>query len=589
MSKAVLICPRKQNQKENFFLDEDLKALSERLVPDNIQAQPPCLIHKEGVFLGLINPHSDLIRHEASVCMGSMIKPASDWWRPLSEAPDGSYALFRSDSRSIEIVSDALATRTIWYIMQEEVFAASTSQRALAYFLRDYQPCRETWAWMLSTGTQGPGLSWDQRIKCLPGDARLALDRMEWALHLETKPPEFIPEPGSDAHHRKLLRKALDETMGAIDLDVSRWVLPLSGGYDSRALLLLNRKLSGMKAVTWGTRDALQDRESDAWVGLRVARHFGLEHQYFEIDLSREPVERIVRRFLVAGEGRIDHITAYMDGFRLWKNLNESGCRGIVRGDEAFGCKPVKVPDLIYQRFGLFVLDDFSNLRPIASALAELGQSRPGRLERRPGESLTTWADRMGAEVEIPVNFAALNDLKLSYVEIINPLLARRIIEAVRRLPDHLRAGKKLFRSIVEELNPGLPFAKYRAIPWFGEAMRSEAFLNLMRGEIDTPRARRMFSDQVVDFMLAGLPSSAVSERGSRARRRPPVRLDDLFMRKILGRAKVDKRMNPVVFAFRAYIVLKMQEILTEDAFAHAKVRSSRLSGAVHDGFSDIN
>jgi hypothetical protein len=195
----------------------------------------------------------------------------------------------------------------------------------------------------------------------------------------------------------------------------------------------------------------------------------------------------------------------------------------------------------------------------------------------------------MNAEVEIPVNFAALNDLKLSYVEIINPLLARRIIEAVRRLPDHLRAGKKLFRSIVEELNPGLPFAKYRAIPWFGEAMRSEAFLNMIRGEIDTPRARRMFSDKVVDFMLASLPLSDGFQRGNKARRRPPFRLNDLFMRKVLGRAKVDKRMNPVVFAFRAYIVLKMQEILTEDAFAHAKIRSGHVPGADPGGFSDFS
>ena len=403
MSKAVLICLRSDISRPDFCREEDLIALSERLIPDNIQPRPPRLIRRDGVFLGIVNPHPTITIRGASLCLGQMIDPASDWWHPGADVPDGTYAIFRSDDRAVELVSDILATRTIWYVFQKDFFAASTSQRALVYFLRGFQPRPETTAWMLSSGTLGPDLSWDERIRGLPGDSRLVLDRAGWSLDLSKIPVEFQPDPGGDERHAANLRQALEDTMRAIDLDVSNWVLPLSGGYDSRALLLLSRKLRNMKAVTWGTRAALKDRDSDAWVGTRVARYFGMRHEYFEVDLSEEPLDKIVHRFLAAGEGRIDHITAYMDGFNLWKNLSESGCRGIVRGDEAFGCKPVQEAALIYQRFGLFILDDFPNLRPLRPSLAEMGQTRPARLDRRSGESLTTWADRMNAEVEIPV------------------------------------------------------------------------------------------------------------------------------------------------------------------------------------------
>jgi len=580
MSKAVLICLRSDISRPDFCREEDLIALSERLIPDNIQPRPPRLIRRDGVFLGIVNPHPTITIRGASLCLGQMIDPASDWWHPGADVPDGTYAIFRSDDRAVELVSDILATRTIWYVFQKDFFAASTSQRALVYFLRGFQPRPETTAWMLSSGTLGPDLSWDERIRGLPGDSRLVLDRAGWSLDLSKIPVEFQPDPGGDERHAANLRQALEDTMRAIDLDVSNWVLPLSGGYDSRALLLLSRKLRNMKAVTWGTRAALKDRDSDAWVGTRVARYFGMRHEYFEVDLSEEPLDKIVHRFLAAGEGRIDHITAYMDGFNLWKNLSESGCRGIVRGDEAFGCKPVQEAALIYQRFGLFILDDFPNLRPLRPSLAEMGQTRPARLDRRSGESLTTWADRMNAEVEIPVNFAALNDLKLSFVEIANPFLARRIVQAVRRLPDHLRKGKSLFRSIIEDLNPDLPFAKYRAIPWFGEVMRSRDFIDMVRNEIDSSEARRLFREDVVNFMLSGLSAAGGKKRRGPARRRAPLRLNYLFKRKILGRVPVDTRMNPVVFAFRAFIVLKMRKKLMEDSVAYAKIHKDSASAS---------
>ena len=63
-------------------------------------------------------------------------------------------------------------------------------------------------------------------------------------------------------------------------------------------------------------------------------------------------------------------------------------------------------------------------------------------LLQRSGESLTVWRDTLYHEYRIPVYLAALGDLKLPYVEQMNPLLSRKILTVFRCFPDHLRKGK---------------------------------------------------------------------------------------------------------------------------------------------------
>src|SRR5690606_39214874 len=103
--------------------------------------------------------------------------------------------------------------------------------------------------------------------------------------------------------------------------DPSKWVLTLSGGTDSRCLLALMRDRPGLETVTWGQTGARDEDGTDARVAREVARKLGATNRYFPIDLSAVAHDVVVNRFLTASEGRVARISAYLDGFSVWKTL----------------------------------------------------------------------------------------------------------------------------------------------------------------------------------------------------------------------------------------------------------------------------
>ncbi|HJW75750.1 MAG TPA: hypothetical protein VJ787_08805, partial [Thermoleophilia bacterium] len=72
-----------------------------------------------------------------------------------SGAPDGSFVIVRDGRRFLELVSDIVGSRTLWYVLTDQAFLASTSQRALVALLGDFALSRVAVAWMLSSGSLG--------------------------------------------------------------------------------------------------------------------------------------------------------------------------------------------------------------------------------------------------------------------------------------------------------------------------------------------------------------------------------------------------------------------------------------------------
>ena len=374
MSKLVYICAR--NSEKHPFDARDIGQLSILLTPDNIQPRAPFVIEGDGILIGIHNATESLPVSGYSVCLGAFFGEVKDWWRPSGEIPDGTYALFRGDNTCIELVSDIVATRTIWYIKTDDIFIASTSQRAIVYFLQSFQPNPAVYPWMLSSGTLGPGLSWDRRIRCLGPDSRLILDRSLWKYKVIQGKVIFSPSKYSREGQEEQLRETITNVFDSLCVDLRKWILPLSGGYDSRAILMMLKHRPGLKTVTWGQRNALNDTSSDAWVAGTLARHYGIENEYLETDISLEPVVRIFKRFLLAGEGRVDHISGYMDGLAIWKHFYESGTQGILRGDEAFGCAAVQNINQVYKNMSFMVLSDFTGIDLVESEWLGRGDQR---------------------------------------------------------------------------------------------------------------------------------------------------------------------------------------------------------------------
>ncbi len=564
MSKVLYACFRENRPEE--FSDENINLLSKRLEPDNITFKDPEIVYDKNKLIAVFNPNDSLKIRGTNVCLGNILNSTDLWWKPKSRSPDGSYALFRGDDQIVEVIGDMLATRTIWYYHDDNLFLSSTSQRAIIFFLRSFQLNEQAISWMISTGTLGPGYSWDDRLQPMAGDSILTLDHKSWKIHIEKAECVFRPVKRTDKKHYIALEESLIESFSKMDLDYNKWVLPLSGGFDSRAIFCMLKAEDGLNCVTWGLESSLIDKSNDAYIAKELADKYDKKHKYYLTDLSKEPIDKIFNRFLISGEGRICDIGAYLDGFKIWKDLFEEGIHGIIRGDEGFGARAVMSGADIRFHMRFPMSSEFSNLKN----LQKLGISKqkfPDWLNRYNGESLNGWRDRVYHEYEMPFIFAALNDLKLSYVEVINPLLTREIISTVRTLPIYLRTNKKLFRKIVKEMDKDISFAEKDATATMENIFANKSVKNEILTELNSPQALSALPLEFVKYLIDKVATSKTVKRSFVYRIKYNLKRSLPELVKNLLRGSVLKvTMDYKELSFRAYVVSKMNHILTEDS-----------------------
>ncbi|TXD97484.1 hypothetical protein ES754_00365 [Psychrobacter frigidicola] len=78
---------------------------------------------------------------------------------------DGSYAVIKNTENELSFFSDQFGSRTLWYYCDESAVIVSTSQRAIVALKGSFQFNEEALAWYLSSGCQGPFISWDKDVK----------------------------------------------------------------------------------------------------------------------------------------------------------------------------------------------------------------------------------------------------------------------------------------------------------------------------------------------------------------------------------------------------------------------------------------
>ena len=553
---------------------DDLLRVAARVAPTNITANPARLLETAGLSVVVVNPSPDGVRiREGAVCLGGLFGEPGTWWQTGSPAPDGTFALLRYDEATVELLSDAIATRTLWYVAAGDAFLASTSQRALVALLGDLRPSRAAVAWMLSSGTLGPEASWDTRLSRLPGCSRLTFDRTAWRARLDTGELPFAPAARERAAHVASLRDALTWSCAHLNIDASRWVLPLSGGRDSRALLAFMAR-GGLRprCVTWTTHSSARQPLSDAFIARLVARRFGVEHELVWLDGHDDEPAAALDLFVAVAEGRSDEYSGYTDGCRIWRDLFTDGASGVIRGDESAGIRRrAASPQAARATSAGAMVSDFPSTHLIHRlGLAE--QVWPERLREQPGESLDAYRDRMYEQSRLPGALAPLNDLKGRYVELVNPLLSKRMIGAVHELPVELRAFGRVYNEVVDGESRPIPYARFSSTPAMSDCLEDPGLTEAIVRELSSGRAERVFDRE--EAVLSLLSAMATPQRRRRtlrdetvaalklARKALPARV----ARRLTPRYSRPDPVSPARLAFRATIASKAVALLEDDA-----------------------
>lgn len=573
MSKILYVCSRRDVLGERTR--NKLYQICNQLVPDNVHSNPEHrIVVKDHVAYAVTMNNETLKEYESSVLLGFTYENSDfSWHSPEHTYPDGNFTLFRNTDLELEVVSDVAGSRTIWYYHDQELFIASTSQRAIILFIGTFSFDERVIPWMLSTGSLGPQLSWDKRLQRLQPDSALLLDKESWKLTLNRNSITFAEKKRSREEHKKLLTDAIKQTVYHLkSVDLNNWVLPLSGGYDSRAILCFykqqNENNNNLKTVTWGLESSLNKNDSDAKIAKELSRMLNVNHEYYCTDLSSEDIEIIIERFIYCSEGRIDHLAGYMDGMEIWRKLHDNKIDGVIRGDVGFSTNIVSSELSVKLAVGCALCSDYENLNNICKEFNLPEQQLPIELKRRDDESFNAWRDRLYHSFRIPTILAALSDIKFSYVELINPLLSKRILHSIRSMPDELRNDKVLFKEIVNSISPNVSFAKKSATAHPENIIHEKSFTDLLKNEIESDYARKLFGNKFIKYISDGITND--QQKFNTRKHASKKNGIGRYLPKTFKNWLRDNGLKPKVesnkLAFRVFIIIKMNKILNSDA-----------------------
>ena len=155
---------------------------------------------------------------------------------------------------------------------------------------------------------------------------------------------------------------------------------------------------------------------------------------------------------------------------------------------------------------------------------------------------------------------SALTETKSAFLEVANPLLSRRSIEAAGSLPDALRLDKPLFRELVDDLVPDLPFAREVGGISMGNVLRQPKVRRLLAASLATTTARDAFGERLVGWVRSEI--GLARQAGARAFQ---------LVARLAGRAEAAANTGepvavPLRLAFRIHMARVMIEQLTADA-----------------------
>lgn len=562
MSKLLYITIKNENRVSLKVFEDSLKKIERRIIPDNITPNKMIKIVSGNSILSVFNPMSTLKIKNKSIALGHVNNADFDEFNKRGSEFNGSFSIFRDEDKFFQVANDVLGSRTVWYYKDDNLFVSSTSQRAIVMCLNSFEFNDKIIPWMLSAGTIGPGYSYDKRISMIPPNSLLTLDKENWELKCESEKSELTNEYTSKSEAKTDLHKALKESFAKININEEKFALPLSGGYDSRGVLLFLRERIKLQTITWGAKESLNIKDNDAFIAKQLADKIKVENKFYESYNPNVSVKEVFNRYLVNSEGRIDHIGGYLDGMQMWKEFFENKHETLIRGEELLGLyEPASYLDA-RRASGVTILSDYAN---IDSKLIDKLQKQ--ELPNYNNEDIYKFKGYYAINYEHPIVFAALNDIKTSYAEIYSPLLSSDILSVVFRMfSSDMIGDKQIFKDIIDELCPDIPIAKRGANKLPSDFMKSKPVIDELIKTFRDVEDNDWYLKDLADYAITKIE---IKKQDNKPKISITTRLRGLAPNWIIELLKknVNKRMiDWGSFAFRLYIIIKMKELFTQDA-----------------------
>lgn len=498
---------------------------------------------------------------------------------------DGSYAVVKAAQDVVSFFTDQFGSRSLWYYADERLLVVSTSQRAVVGLKGRYCCNDEALAWFLSSGSQGPFISWDREVHQVRPGQEYVFDVASWKLARRAKPGMELPESGT-MRMGDYLQAFERQVSGTLSSMVSKsgpggTLLPLSGGLDSRLLLGLCRNVGIEDKVTlvnWGV-PAGEGVFDDKAAARRVARAYGKPLMDMALPAKPESHEEVLERFARESEGRIDHFNAFTDGFVMWAGFFHGGFWNVVRGDLPYteGLDLDEAQSRAH--IGVEPFTDYVNQDGFPlEAYVRLQQ--PYDVSRQQGESYLRWRDRLYVEWRMPLVISAFSDLMSGYAESRTPMVNWSLFRQYMALPDSAKGSKTHIKALWKRHDgTGVPSHATGSLRSLSDFFKGEAGTRYLDDGLDRCRETGRFSSELVSAVKQGLGQEAAATGGpaasgllSQARSWVADHLPDKVKAHL--KARRVKRLSATTLAYR--MVLADKVIGTYEAAANVGAEAGR-------------
>jgi asparagine synthetase B (glutamine-hydrolysing) len=381
---------------------------------------------------------------------------------------DGSFVLFIWDGRSARatLATDFCGSRPMFYAPWRGGIAFAPEISSFAELGRELSTLDASAAvTFLIHGHLLDDQSWIEGVRPLAPGTVLTIDRQGQTSERQYFQMGPRPARAADVSEEEYRRQLADLLRAAVSRrfqGVDDFVLPLSGGIDSRGILgcVLELGLGRLKTVSWGIDETTSG--ADAWVARKLAERFGTEHTFLRRrteDLPRDVDEMVGRVSALTDDAALHH-----HELNLMRRIrDELDGLHILRGDECFGFGGASASDHeSLARVGLSQLDhaiDVQSLLP-AERLTERVQESSALLQLITDScSLKDFTDRKDAYYStqrLPHYLHRSSYYKLTVLNLRNPWLDRSVLEFIWGVPTPYRVHKQLFVRTLEDMFPDL-------------------------------------------------------------------------------------------------------------------------------------